>query len=71
MAGSEIKGFIGCCGARLYACAGVSRNVITCFNYKQQSTRKTGTVVLWSRVHLTADWSHQRITSSPPLLYKL
>lgn len=58
MAESKIKGFIVCCGAKLQACAGVSKNVITRFNNKQQNTRKTITVV-WSRVHLSADWTHQ------------
>lgn len=42
---------------RLQACTGVSTNVVTCFNYKQQNTRKTVTVVLWSCVHLSADWT--------------
>lgn len=53
---------------RLQACTGVSKNVVTCFNYKQQNTRKTVTVVLWSCVHLSADWTHQRAADvSPPV----
>lgn len=60
MAGSEIKGLTGCCGATLQAFTGVSKNVVTCFNYEQQNTRNTVTVVLWSGVHLSTDWTHQR-----------
>lgn len=67
MAGSEIKGFIDCCGATLQNCTFERKSVITCFNYKQ-NTKITVTVVLWSRVHLSADWTHQRAADvSPPV----